>query len=71
MSREAPRIEIVDEEAAAVLRLKTPAERLEIAFRMWSATRVMLSAVLRQENPGWSDQQLEAEIARRLSGGSS
>ena len=69
MPSQALRLEMVDRETAAVLRRKSPRERLEIAFRMWSTTRAMLAGMLRRENPEWSDQDVDAEITRRLSGG--
>ncbi len=62
-------IEIVDDAMAAVLRRKTPAERIAIGFGLWTAARTMLIAHLRREHPVWSDEQLYGEVARRMSHG--
>jgi hypothetical protein len=59
--------EVVDEEMARVLREKTGAERLEIAWRMFASARGMLESHLRSEHPDWSEQQIRAEAVRRLS----
>jgi hypothetical protein len=66
MDRPRARVECVDEEMAAILRAKTPAERLAVAFEMWRSARAMLVSVLRSEHPDWLDEQIEAEVARRL-----
>lgn len=62
-------IEVVDDAMADVLRLKTPAERIGIGFGLWTAARTMLSAHLRREHPDWSGEQLQREVARRMSHG--
>jgi len=62
-------IEVVDEEMAAVLRAKTPAERLEIANGMWRFARQMILGVLAQEHPDWDESRVQREAARRLSHG--
>ena len=63
------RIEVIDEEMAATLRLKSGAERLAIASRMFSSARRMLLSHLRSVNPDWDQRQVEQEAARRLSHG--
>ncbi len=63
------RFEAVSDEMAAVLRAKTPAERLEIAFGMWRFARSMLLGALRKEHPDWDDGRIDREAARRLSHG--
>jgi hypothetical protein len=45
------RIEVVDDVMAEILRKKTPAERLEIEFNLWTAARKMLTAHLTTINP--------------------
>ena len=64
-----PTIEIVSDEVAAVLRLKTGVERLEIASRMFSSARHMVTNHLRSQHPDWDDGAIEREAARRLSHG--
>lgn len=63
------RIEVVSNEMAAVLRLKTGAERLAIASGMFSSARRMLLSHLRSEHPEWDEHALHREAARRLSHG--
>jgi hypothetical protein len=59
--------EIVEDEMAAVFRAKTPAERLRVAFGMWSSTRNMLERLLRSQHPDWDDRTVKAEVAKRMS----
>jgi Rv0078B-related antitoxin len=63
------RIEVIDEEMATRLRLKSGAERLAIASRMFSSARRMLLSHLRAVHPEWDQRQIEQEAARRLSHG--
>lgn len=63
------RIEVIDDEMAAALRLKSGAERLEIASRMFGSARRMLLSHLRSTHPDWDQPQIEQEAARRLSHG--
>lgn len=62
-------IEVVDDEMAAVLRGMTGAQRLRIAFGMYSSARRMLLSSLRAEHPDWSEETVNRETARRLSHG--
>lgn len=66
----AGRIERMDPEMAAVLRGKTGAERLAIAFGMFRAARRMIASQLRAEHPEWDDAAVERETARRIASGS-
>jgi len=59
--------EVIDEEMARVLRAKTGAERLEIAWGMIASARRMLESHLRSEHQEWEEPQIRAEAARRLS----
>jgi hypothetical protein len=62
-------IEVMDDQMADMLRQKTGAERLAIAFGLFSSARRMLLSHLRTEHPDWDEQQIIAEAARRLSHG--
>ncbi|MCP4898913.1 MAG: hypothetical protein GY906_18225 [bacterium] len=66
MERNLPVIEVVDDEVAEILLHKTPAERLEMAFGMWHSARDMLTAILMGEHPGWPEDKIASEVARRL-----
>jgi hypothetical protein len=62
-------IEVLDDRMAEVLRQKTGAERLAIAFGLFSSARRMLISNLRAAHPDWSEAQINREAARRLSHG--
>jgi len=62
-------IEAVDSDVATLLRLKTPAERLEMAFALWRSARDMLTAMLTRQHPDWTGEEVASEVARRLSHG--
>jgi hypothetical protein len=63
------RIEMIDDANVALLRTKTPAERLAICGGMWRSTRRMIEAILRKEHPDWADEAIQRETARRMSHG--
>lgn len=67
---ERPCVEVVDEESARVWASKTGAERLAIAAAMFRSARDMMVSHLRQQNPTWSVDQVDAEILRRFGHGS-
>lgn len=62
-------LEVVDDQMAAVLRQKTGAERLRIAFGMFSAARRMLTSHLTTQHPEWDEERVQREVARRISRG--
>ncbi len=62
-------VEIVDEDVARILRTKTGAERLRIAFSMYDSARRMLTSMLTADHPDWSEDQVRKEVVRRLSHG--
>lgn len=63
------RIEVPDDEMCEILRAKTEAERLAIAFGMWRFAREMIRSNLRQEHPDWTNEQVEQQTSRRISHG--
>ena len=62
-----PVIEVMDNAMVEILRRKTPAERLAITFGMWESAREMLTNLIRAEHQHWTEQDVAAEVARRLS----
>lgn len=62
-------IEVLDEDMARVLRAKTGADRLAIASAMFASARRMLISHLTDQHPGWSEEEIIREAARRLSHG--
>ena len=68
MSTRQPVVEVMDPMMVEVMRSKTPAERLAITFRMWESARVMVLANVRRQNPDWSEDEIEREVATRMRG---
>jgi len=64
-----PRIEVLDDAMARVLRAKTGAERLRIANGLFRFARQMIRNSLRARHPDWDERRLSQEIARRISHG--
>src|SRR5262249_5994135 len=69
MTRKVPRIEMMDDATAEVLSRKTPAERLAIGHGLWRSASDNLRSVLAQLNPGWTQEQIDREVAVRMSHG--
>ncbi len=63
------RIEVIDDQMAAVLREKTGAERLRIADSLFRFAQRMIRSRLRAEHSDWSAEQVDRETARRISHG--
>jgi hypothetical protein len=63
-------IEVVDEAVAAVLRTKTPAERVAQTAAANRTARMLIAAGVRARQPDWTDDQVAREVVRRMAGGS-
>jgi hypothetical protein len=63
------RDEVLDDAMAAILRQKTPTERLAIGFRMWSFAQQMIRETLKRDHPEWDEAELRRHVARRMSHG--
>jgi hypothetical protein len=70
MRSDAGNIEVVDEKMAEVLRRKTGAERLQIAYGLFRTAQRLIRSRLRSQHPSWDEAQINAETARRISHGS-
>ena len=62
-------IEVVDDQMAEIYRSKSPMERLAIAHGMWRSARRMIDNVVRDQHPDWTDDQIQRDVARRISHG--
>lgn len=62
-------IEVIDDELAEVLRLKTPAEKVEMVAAANRTARLLAAAGIRYQNPEWNDAQIQAEVIKRVTGG--
>ena len=60
---------MIDAASAAIVREKTEAERLQIAWGMWRSARSMLLNLMKTEHPEWTSAEVNREVARRMSHG--
>jgi hypothetical protein len=63
------KIEVIDEALAEVLRRKTPAERIEMIAAANRAARLLATAGAKHQHPEWNEAQVQAEVLRRVCGG--
>jgi len=63
------RIEVVDDAVIEILRTKTPAELLAMAFAANRTVRMVIAGALRTDHPDWDDKAIQAEVARRMLNG--
>jgi hypothetical protein len=70
MNRALPtQIESMDPALAAVLRTKTPAEKIEMVAAANRTARLLAAAGVRLLHPDWNESRVQAEVIRRVSGG--
>jgi Arc/MetJ family transcription regulator len=62
-------IEVVDDQMAEVLRAKTVAERVEMICAANRTARRLAAAGVRRQHPDWEEPQVQAEVVRRVCGG--
>jgi hypothetical protein len=62
-------IDTVDDQTTEILRQRGAAGRLDMAFDMWRSAREIITAILESQHPGWTEDEVAAEVARRLSHG--
>jgi hypothetical protein len=62
-------VEVIDDRSAEYFRRMTGQQRLKIADEMFAFARATLLHHLRREHPDWTQEQVEAETARRISHG--
>ena len=63
------RIELLDREVVAMLKAKTPVQRLEIAFAMQRFARAVLFSRIRSQHPNWTEEEIDVAVAKRMSRG--
>jgi hypothetical protein len=64
-----PPEDFLDDITLEILKKKTPAERVLMAGKMWTSARVILRGAISTEHPDWTADQVNREIAKRMSGG--
>jgi hypothetical protein len=60
-------IERLDAEVVKILRGKSGMERLRLAHEAWELARDRLTAFVRAKHPDWTPDQVQREVATRLS----
>ena len=66
---DAGQIEVVDDAMAEVYRRATPAQRVEMAFAANRFVRQCIAGHMRELHPDWDNTQIQAEVARKMLGG--
>ncbi len=62
-------VEIVDDSLAAVLRAKSPAEKIQMIGAANRTARILAAAGIRFLHPDWTEDQVHDELVRRVYGG--
>lgn len=61
-------IEVISDDMVAILREKTPAERLAMTHALWRTARKRLYYSIKGLNPDWDEDRVLLETARRMQG---
>ncbi len=62
-------IDALDDAIAAILRRKTPAERVAMIGDAHRTMRLVVAAEVRSRHPEWNEPAVLAEVARRMTRG--
>jgi hypothetical protein len=60
--------QVVDDLTASLLRTKPGWEKIQLASRMFAASRERLRHFLMQQHPDWSSHRISQELLRRIHG---
>lgn len=63
------RIELLDPEVVALLKTKSPAEKLAMASELQKFARRVLFSRICSQHPDWSPAQIEDAVAKRMTRG--
>ncbi|MDB5343652.1 MAG: hypothetical protein JWP89_2029 [Schlesneria sp.] len=63
------RIELLDPEVVAMLKAKSPAEKLGMAFEMQNLARRVLFSRIRSQHPEWTQPEIDDAVAQRMNRG--
>jgi hypothetical protein len=66
MADSSPVSDLPDETMISIYKAKTPQQRLEIAFGLWSFARSLVKTGLETLHPDWPEQAIEEETAKRM-----
>lgn len=60
------RIEVIDDQTAAMYRLQSGAESVRAGLAMFEFAVAVVRSSVREQHPDWTAAQIESETARRL-----
>jgi hypothetical protein len=60
------RIELLDPEVVAMLKAKSPAEKMEMAFEVQKLARGVLLSRIRSQHPEWTPLEIDEAVAQRM-----
>jgi hypothetical protein len=63
--------EVLSAPLAAILRTKTPAERLSMALKSWTFLRDLIRRTAALQHPEWSQVEIDRHVAGRMLRGAS
>ena len=66
-----PHIEVLDPQIIEIFRQKTPVEKVAMISDAHRTARLLTRAGIRYLHPNWSEDQIHAELVRRMTGGTS
>jgi len=67
--KQPPHIEVLDEEMVAILRDKTPSQKIAMVAAAHRTARILAKAGVRHLHPDWSEEQVQVEVLRRMTRG--
>jgi hypothetical protein len=68
--KDMPRVEVLDDAVARILRRKSGEEKIRMVASGWPLLRAMHAFQVRSAHPDWTEQQVHAEVSRRMARGS-
>ena len=69
VDRAIPNFDVIDDDLAAVMRTKSPAEKVAMVDAANRTARLLAAAGVRYFHPDWTEEQVRAEVIRRVTGG--
>ncbi|MCH7602122.1 MAG: hypothetical protein IIB54_05090 [Planctomycetes bacterium] len=66
MTIDPKRIEMMDEQTAAIMRTLTPGQILNMADTMWRVVRGRTLRIIKREHPDWRRKQIIPEANQRM-----
>ena len=69
MPKNEPCVEAMDDRMVEILRSKTPAEKIAMISATQRTARMLAAGGVRYQHPDWSEEKVQAEVWRRVTGG--